>query len=106
MKGIITGFEPIDYIKKTTGQPVKGATIYFNTKNSNAFGYIGKNEFISEASPIYKRVIAPNLESFFDETSSIYGATIDIDYDITKRGGVTYTDIIDITITPAEKKKD
>lgn len=106
MKGIIAGFEPIDYIKKTTGQPVKGATIYFITKNSNAFGYIGKNEFISEASPIYKRVIAPNLESFYDETSSIYGATIEIDYDITKRGGVTYTEIIDLSITPADKKKD
>lgn len=106
MKGIITGFEPIDYVKKTTGQPVKGATIYFNTKNSNAFGYIGKNEFINEASPIYKRVIAPNLESFYDETSSIYGATIEIDYDITKRSGVTYTEIIDLSITPADKKKD
>lgn len=106
MKGIITGFEPIDYIKKTTGQPVKGATIYFNAKSSNAFGYVGKNEFISEASPLWKRVIAPNLEFFYDDESYIYGATIEIDYDITKRAGVTYTDIIDITITPAEKKKD
>ena len=50
MKGIIKGFEPIDYVSKKTGQPVKGATIYFDCKNKSVFGYVGKEEYIPESS--------------------------------------------------------
>lgn len=64
MKGIIVGYEPIDYVSKKTNQPVKGATIYMNCMSSNAFGYVGKSEFISESSPIFNRAIRPLLDKF------------------------------------------
>lgn len=105
MKGIIKGFEPVDYISKKTGQPVKGATIYFDCKNRNTFGYVGKSEYIAESSPIYKRVIEPLLDKFYDESSDIYGGTIELDYDVTQRGNATFTDLAELTITPRENKK-
>lgn len=107
MKGIIVGFEPVDYVSKKTGEPVKGATIYMNCKSGEVFGSVCKNEFVSESSAIYKRAIAPLLEKFYDESSGIYGAAIEIDYDVTKRGNNTFTTITDIQITlPTEPKQD
>ena len=105
MKGIIVGYEPIDYVSKKTNQPVKGATIYMNCKSSDAFGYVGKSEFISESSPIFNRAIRPLLEKFYNEGSEVYGAAIEIDYDVTNRGGRTFTEITDITITLPEKSE-
>ena len=105
MKGIIVGYEPIDYVSKKTNQAVKGATIYMNCKSSDAFGYVGKDEFISESSPIFSRSIRPLLDKFYDESSEIYGAAIEIDYDVTNRGGRTFTTITDITITLPEKSE-
>lgn len=105
MKGIIVGYEPIDYVSKKTNQPVKGATIYMNCKSSDAFGYVGKSEFISESSPIFSRSIRPLLEKFYNEGSEVYGAAIEIDYDVTNRGGRTFTAITDITITLPEKSE-
>lgn len=104
MKGIIVGFEPVDYTSKKSGDPVKGATIYMHCKSGDAFGYVNKDEYISESSPIYKRVIFPLLEKFYDETSNVYGAVIEIDYDVTKRGGNTFTSISDMKITLPEDK--
>ena len=103
MKGIFKGFELVDYVSKKTGDPVKGCTLYFDCKSENAFGYIGKNEFVSEGSPLYKRSIEPLLENFCDETSDIYGGHIIIDYEVTKRGTATFTDIVELTFVPAEK---
>lgn len=100
MKGILIGYEPVDYVSKKTGKPVKGCTIYFNCKTKDAFGYVGKSEYIDEASPIYKRSIYPVLEQLVDESSDIYGGTISIDYTVTRRGSATFTDVTDITITP------
>lgn len=105
MKGIIVGFEPVDYTSKKTGDPVKGATLYMNCKSGDAFGYVNKDEFISQSSPIYNRVIAPLLEKFYDESSDVYGATIIIDYDVTKRGNNTFTSISDMQIIPCEPEK-
>ena len=73
MKGIIKGFEPVDYMSKKTGQPVKGATIYFDCKSKDVFGYVGKNEYIAESSPLYKRCIEPIFDKLCDEDSDIYG---------------------------------
>lgn len=100
MKGIIKGFEPIDYVSKKTNQPVKGATIYFDCKSKDVFGCEGKSEYIAESSPLYKRTIEPLLEKFFDESSDLYGGTIVIDYEVTKRGTATFTQIVDLTIIP------
>ncbi len=106
MKGIIVGFEPVDYVSKKTNQPVKGATIYMNCKSSEAFGYVAKNEFISESSPIYSRVIRPLIEKFYDEGSDVYGSEIFIDYDVTQRGNQTFKSIVDMSITlPKADKK-
>jgi len=107
MKGIIKGFEPVDYISKKTGQPVKGATIYFDSKSKDTFGYVGKQEYIPESSPLYKRVIEPLLEKFYDESSDVYGGTIFIDYDVTTRGTATFKEVVDLVITPrtAEAEK-
>lgn len=106
MKGIIIGFEPVDYVSKKTNQPVKGATIYMNCKSSDAFGYVGKKEYFPESSPIYNRVIRPNLEKFCDESSNIFGAEIIIDYDVTQRGNQTFTNVVDMSITFPESKAD
>ena len=100
MKGIIKGFEPVDYVSKKTGKPVKGATIYYDCKNKSTFGYVGKEEYIAADSPIYKRVIEPLLEKFYDEDSDIYGGTIYIDCDVIQRGSQSYKDVLDLTITP------
>lgn len=100
MKGIIKGFEPVDYVSKKTGQPVKGATIYYDCKNKSVFGYVGKEEYIAESSPIYKRVIEPLLEKFYDEGSDIYGGTIELDHDVTQRGNAVFKDLLDLKIMP------
>ncbi len=100
MKGIIVGYEVVDYISRKTGQPVKGGTINFNYKNKSVFGYAQKSVYIAESSPLFKRVIEPLLEKFYDESSDIYGGTIDVDYDVTNRGNATFADVIDLVITP------
>ncbi|MDE6580333.1 MAG: hypothetical protein K2K41_07355 [Ruminiclostridium sp.] len=100
MKGIIRGFEPADYISKKTGKPVKGATIYFDCKSKSVFGYRGKDVYIPADTPIYKRTIEPLLEKFYEEDSDVYGGTIIVDIDVTQRGAVTFTDVIDLTIIP------
>ena len=74
-----------------------------NCKSSDAFGYVGKSEFISESSPIFNRAIRPLLEKFYNEGSEVYGAAIEID--VTNRGGRTFTAITDITITLPEKSE-
>ena len=102
MKGIIRGFEPVDYISKKTGQPVKGGTFYFDCKSKSAFGYVGKNEYIPKDSPIYKRVIDPIFEKLCDDDSIYFGGIIDLDYDVTQRGSQTFKDVIDLTLTPRE----
>ena len=77
-----------------------------NCKSSEAFGYVGKNEFISESSPIYSRVIRPLIEKLYDEGSDVYGAEIFIDYDVTQRGNQTFKAIVDMSITlPKADKK-
>lgn len=100
MKGIIKGFEPHDYVSKKTGQPVKGATIYFDVKNKSVFGYVGKEQYVPESSPIYKRIIEPLLSKFYEEDSDVYGGTIEVDYDVVQRGNGTFKDLLDMTITP------
>ncbi len=107
MKGIIVGYEPVDYISKKTGEPVKGGTIYFDYKSKNVFGYAHKHVYVAVSSPLYKRVIEPLLEKFYDESSDVYGGTIEVDYDVTTRGTATFADVIDLVITPrtAEAEK-
>lgn len=106
MKGIIVGFQPVDYTSRKTCEPVRGAIIYMHCKSGEAFGHVNKDEFISESSPIYKRVIAPLLEKFYDESSDIWGAVIEIDYDVTKRGNNTFTSISDMNIILPDQKPD
>lgn len=103
MKGILVGFEPVDYVSKKTGKQVEGCTLYLNCKSQEAFGYVCKEEFVSKSSPLYKRSIEPVLEKLCDESSDIYGATVIIDYDVTKRGNSTFTDITEMTFEVAEK---
>ena len=100
MKGILKGCQPVDYKSKKTNEPVKGINLFFDCKNKDVFGYIGKVEFLSEGSPLYKRVIAPLLEKLYDETSDVYGAEIVIDYDVQHRNGYTYSSISDLQIIP------
>lgn len=97
MKGIFKGFELVDYVSKKTNQPVKGCTLYFDCKSKDAFGYVGKSEFISESSPLYKRVIDPLVKKFYDESSDIYGSQIIIDYEVERRGTATFTNIVDLS---------
>lgn len=103
MKGIFKGFEPVDYVSKKTGEPVKGCTLYFDCKSQEAFGYVGKSEFVSESSPLYKRSIEPLLEKFYDESSDIYGSKIFIDYEVTKRGNATFSSITELSFEIDEK---
>ena len=105
MKGIIVGYEPIDYVSKKTNQPVKGATIYMNCKSSDAFGYVGKSEFISESS-LFSTVRSDLcLKSSITRAARFTAQRIEIDYDVTNRGGRTFTAITDITITLPEKSE-
>ncbi|MCH5194329.1 MAG: hypothetical protein J1F11_10230 [Oscillospiraceae bacterium] len=103
MKGIFKGFAPVDYISRKTGEPVKGCTLHFDCRSEEAFGYVGKSEYISESSPIYKRAIEPYLDKFMDESSDIYGSEIHIDYNVTKRGNSTFTDICELAFVIEEK---
>lgn len=103
MKGIIKGFEPVDYVSKKSEKVVKGATIYFDCKTGDSFGYVGKSEYIAESSPLYKRVIEPLLEKFYDESSDIYGGQIIIDYEIIRRGNATFSNIVDLSIIPRKE---
>ncbi len=107
MKGILRGYEPVDYVSIKTGKPVKGGQIYFDYKSSKVFGYAHKDEYIPESSPLFKRVIEPLLEKLYDESSDIYGGTIEIDYEVTKRGNATFANLIELVITPrsAEAEK-
>lgn len=100
MKGILKGCQPVDYKSKKTNEPVKGVILIFDCKNKDVFGYTSKEEFISEASPLYKRVITPLLRKLYDEASDIYGAEVVIDYDVQHRNGNTYSSIIDLQIIP------
>lgn len=104
MKGILIGYEPVDYVSKKTGEPVKGCNIHFNCKSKDAFGNVGKSEYFAESSPIYKRVIMPLLGMLADESSPVYGGTIEIDYEVTRKGNLTFTDVVDMSITPKAGK--
>lgn len=102
MKGILKGYEPIDYISKN-GEPKQGCTIYFDVKSNKVFGSVGKEEYIKQNSPIYARVILPNLEKLEDEKSDIWGAELYIDYNVEKRNGMTFSSLADLTITLNKK---
>ena len=100
MKGILKGCQPVDYVSRKTGETVKGITLIFDYKSNDVFGYTCKQEFISEKSPLFKRVISPILVKLYDESSDIYGGEISIDYYVERRNGVTYSSINDLSITP------
>lgn len=104
MKAKLKGFEPVDYISKKTGLPVKGCTLKLDVKSKSVFGYDSKEEYVAADTPIYKRVIEPLLDMFYDEDSAVYGADVVLDYNVTKRGGNTYSELVDLEITPKAGK--
>lgn len=99
MRGIITGFQPVDYVKKDTKQPVKGVTLALTYKSSEFFGEAVKEEYISETSPFYKE-LSPYLSNDID---SLIGAKIFIDYNTVKRGNYTISEIVGLEIDPIQK---
>jgi hypothetical protein len=104
MRGIIRGFQLIDYVKKETNERVKGLTLYLNCPNSDVIGYMNKDEFIKAGTAVYS-VLEPYLSGDID---SLIGAECLIDYDVTRRGSYTRTSINSLeilkTADKAEKK--
>lgn len=100
MRGIIRGFQPIDYVKKETNERVKGVTLYLNCPNGDVIGMINKDEFIKDGTAVYA-VIAPYLSGDVD---SLIGAECLIDYDVTRRGSYTRTSICSLEIIAKPKE--
>lgn len=102
MRGTIIGFEPVDYVKKDTQQPVKGIQLIITCKSNDVIGLTAKKEFIKAESSFYKELIAPYLAS---DMEKLVNAAVYIDYNTEKRGSYTFTDIVDMEIIPASEAK-
>lgn len=98
MRGTITGFQPVDYVKKDTKQQVKGVTLALTYKSGDFIGEAVKEEYISDTSPFYKE-LAPFLS---DDIDSLIGAKIFIDYNTVKRGNYTFSEIVGLEIEPVK----
>lgn len=98
MRGTIIGFEPVDYKKKDTEERQKGIRLIITCRSNDVIGLTAKEEFIKADSPFYRDQIASYLATDMD---ALVNASIYIDYNIVKRGNYTFTDIVDMEITPA-----
>ena len=98
MKGKIVGFNTLDYVSKKTNMQVKGVTLYMTVKSSDVIGDKVKEEFIKADSSVYK-VLEPYLSGNID---ALVNADVSIDYNVEKRGSLTFTDICELEITPCE----
>lgn len=102
MKGTIIGFEPVDYVKKDTGEQRKGIRLIITCRSSDVIGLTAKEEFIKAESSWYKQLIAPFLAT---DMERLINASVYIDYQIIQRGNYTFADIVDMEITPKAEKK-
>lgn len=102
MKGTIIGFEPVDYVKKGTDERVKGVHLIIKCRSNDVIGFTAKEEFVKAESPWYK-LLAPYLANDMD---GLLEASVYIDYQVTQRGSYTFTDIVDMEITPAPKPEE
>lgn len=101
MRGIIKGFQTVDYTKKDTGEHVRGVTLALTYKSNKFYGEAVKEEFINSSSPFY-----PEISRFLShDVDSFIGAEIFIDIVTEKRGSYTFSDIVDLQITPVPSKK-
>lgn len=102
MRGTIIGLKPVDYVKKDTQQPVKGVQLIITCRSNDVIGLTAKEEFIKADSSFYKDLIAPYLSS---DVEKLINASVFIDYNTEKRGSYTFTDIVDMEITPAPENE-
>lgn len=99
MRGIIKGFQPVDYNKKETKERVQGVTLALTYKSSKFIGEAVKEEFISVTSPFYNE-----LDKYLsNDIDGLIGADIFMDIVTEKRGSYTFSEITDLVITPAKK---
>ena len=99
MKGIIRGIEIVDYVKKDTGEPVKGFTVYLNVSSNDVIGMANRDEFIKFGTPYYNEIKAymnNNIDDLID-------SSVIIDYDVKTRGKFTIKDIIGFDIIPKKE---
>ena len=103
MKGIIRGLEPVDYKKKETEEIVKGVTLHLTCPDNNVLGEKAKEQFIRSGTPMYK-VISPYLEGG-EDLDEIIGAKVFIDYDVSRKGNYTISDVVDLEILSLNVKE-
>lgn len=100
MRGIIKGFQTVDYQKKGTNERVQGVILAMTYKSAKFYGEAVKEEFISINSPFY-----PEISRYLsNDVDSLVGADVFIDIVTEKRGSYTFTDITDLAITPVTKQ--
>lgn len=85
MKGKIIGIGYKDYPdKKNEGKRVKGVSIFYTVGSMEVFGLVGKEEFIKEETPTYKK-----YEKMFLSCDDVIGHELEIEFQVEKYGQTT-----------------
>lgn len=74
-------------------------TLAITYKSSEFFGKAVKEEYISEKKSFYSEL----SRYLSNDMDALIGAKIFIDYNTFKRGSITYSEIVELENTPAEK---
>ena len=80
MKCIIVGIKPQDYTNKNNKQ-VKGLQLYLLADNTDVFGKVPKDCFISQDSPLYLKNAA-----VFADLGELEGREVNIEWDVETYG--------------------
>lgn len=80
MKCIIVGIKPQDYTNKN-GKQVKGMQLYMLADNSDVFGKVPKDCFISQDSPLYLKNAA-----VFADLGELEGREVNVEWDVETYG--------------------
>lgn len=79
MKAKLVGLEPVDYIKRGTGERVQGVKLHTMGKNANVEGISVKEIWISARSEnLFNMARQLPLDTFVDIDYNNYGSVIDI----------------------------
>lgn len=93
MKCIIVGIKPSDYVNKN-GKQVKGLNLYMLSENSNVFGKVFKEAFISSDSPIYT-----NNYATFQDMDALNGREVNAEWDVETYGSKSVKVLVNFEFT-------
>lgn len=80
MKCIIVGIKPQDYTNKNNKQ-IKGLQLYLLADNTDVFGKVPKDCFISQDSPLYLKNAA-----VFADLGELEGREVNVEWDVETYG--------------------